>query len=95
MDVREILQERGSNYGPFLEQARVEQRMKQMFREQDSWKNMISVQKAALDMFAVKISRIICGTPHHKDSWQDIVGYAQLVIDEFEKDGSMLKILGV
>ena len=41
-------------------------------------------QQEALDMIAHKIGRIINGNPHYKDSWVDIAGYAQLVVDELE-----------
>ena len=43
-----------------------------------------SSQQDALDMIAHKIGRIINGNPHYKDSWVDIAGYAQLVVDELE-----------
>ena len=41
-------------------------------------------QMLALDMIAVKISRILSGNPSHKDSWVDIAGYAKLISDRLE-----------
>jgi hypothetical protein len=33
----------------------------------------------ALDMIAVKISRILTGDPNYSDNWHDIQGFAKLV----------------
>ncbi len=35
-------------------------------------------QLEALDMVAVKQSRIICGNPNYPDHWHDVGGYARL-----------------
>lgn len=43
-------------------------------------------QQEALDMIAHKIGRIINGNPYYTDSWVDIAGYAQLIVDELEAD---------
>jgi hypothetical protein len=37
-------------------------------------------------MIAHKISRIVNGDANYMDSWIDIVGYAQLVIDKLQRD---------
>jgi len=43
-------------------------------------------QQEALAMIAHKIGRIINGNPYYADSWIDIIGYAQLIVDELEAD---------
>ena len=43
-------------------------------------------QQEALDMIAHKLGRIINGNPYYVDSWVDIVGYAQLIVNELETD---------
>jgi hypothetical protein len=50
----------------------------------EGWKNLVSDQREALDMIVHKIGRIINGDPNYIDSWQDIIGYAQLVKDRLE-----------
>ena len=35
----------------------------------------------ALHMIFHKIGRLVNGNPNHRDSWVDIAGYAQLVVD--------------
>ena len=43
-------------------------------------------QKEALEMIATKMGRIVNGDPDYLDSWLDIQGYCQLVIDRVRKD---------
>ena len=55
--------------------------------------NTSTTQQEALDMIAHKIGRIINGNPYYTDSWVDIVGYAQLIVDELEgKEGKVTTI---
>jgi hypothetical protein len=44
-------------------------------------------------MIAHKISRIVNGDANYMDSWVDIVGYAQLVIDKLQHDTDEIKEL--
>ena len=41
----------------------------------------------SLEMVQHKIGRIVNGDPTYLDSWVDIVGYTQLVIDELLSKG--------
>jgi hypothetical protein len=43
-------------------------------------------QKEALEMVAHKLGRIVNGDPNYLDSWVDIIGYTQLVLDRLKKD---------
>jgi len=36
--------------------------------------------REALEMILHKIARILNGNPNYADSWQDIAGYAQLIV---------------
>lgn len=47
--------------------------------ETPNWEGLSFDKKEALEMIVHKIARILNGDPNHKDSWQDIVGYAELV----------------
>jgi transposase len=81
-----ILDERGNNYGAFLDNARVTQRLKAVahqFAGQNN-KTFDADQAEALDMIFTKIGRILNGDPNHIDSWIDIAGYATLVADRLQ-----------
>lgn len=77
----EILEKRGQSYGDYSDQAHTAQMLKESFRNAPSYPDMLAVERESLDMIAVKLSRIMTGSPHHEDSWVDIAGYAQLVVD--------------
>lgn len=76
-----ILNERGSRYGPFTGHADVTQKIKHAMSRGASWHKLAPDQKEALEMVAHKIGRIVNGDPNYDDSWVDIVGYVQLVVD--------------
>lgn len=88
MEIKQILTERGNNYGEFEQHARITQAMKDAMREQSLGKYDLlqDYMKEALEMICHKIGRIVNGNPHYLDSWVDLVGYTQLVIDQIEKD---------
>ena len=81
--VDKILEERGNRYGEFDEHARITQSIKETMQSGCSWDNCTDSQKEALEMIAHKIGRIVNGDPSYDDSWTDIVGYTQLVVNEF------------
>lgn len=83
--VTATLAERGSRYGTFTDNAHVAQYLKTLFRNQRVWNNMQADQMEALDLIALKLSRILTGDPHYADNWVDIAGYAKLVADRIEK----------
>ena len=78
----EMLEERGSRYGPFAGHARITQAIKDTIKSSPKWDDLTWSQREALEMIAHKIGRILNGDPNYLDSWVDIVGYTQLVIDE-------------
>ena len=77
------LDERGSRYGPFIGHAEVTQNLKNIIAEEldKRGKVLANDQQEALDMICHKIGRIVNGDPDYDDSWVDIAGYAQLVVD--------------
>lgn len=79
--IEATLAERGSRYGSFVEQARVEQNIKSAFHDSPNWPTLDADMKSALEMMATKISRILKGDPAYRDSWHDIIGYAKLIED--------------
>lgn len=84
-DIHATLAERGSRYGDFREQARVSQAIKTAYRDSDNWDKLDPYQREALEMNAHKVARILCGDPNYDDSWRDLVGYHQLVLDRLPK----------
>ena len=78
------LQERGKRYGPFTGHAELTQNLKADMKEAPGWMRLNDSQKEALEMIAHKIGRILNGDPNYDDSWRDIAGYAQLVVDQLE-----------
>ena len=83
-DIDQVLEERGSNYGKFQDHAALTQGLKLCLTRGPSWNKCTSSQKEALEMVVHKIGRIVNGDPNYLDSWVDIIGYTQLVVDELE-----------
>lgn len=94
--IADILKDRGSKYGDFRDQATISQELKMIVwgaLGERAKRNMSDMprgahtqdldpyQLEALEMILHKIARILNGDPNYKDSWVDIVGYAQLVVD--------------
>lgn len=82
----EILAERGSRYGNYMQQTVICQNLLAVIGGalRERGKRLAPDQADALNMIAVKISRIINGDPDYPDNWRDIAGYATLVADRLE-----------
>jgi hypothetical protein len=96
--INEILDERGTRYGIFINQARIAQTLALAFEEgrKLSGKTRFSFdldELEALSMIFNKIARITNGDPHYSDSWRDIAGYATLVADRLDNDTANQKKL--
>lgn len=81
-DIKEVLEERGKNYGEFDEHARITQAIKDAMKSGLGWNKMEPYHKEALEMLAHKIGRIVNGDPYYLDSYVDCIGYTQLVINK-------------
>jgi isopenicillin N synthase-like dioxygenase len=81
-----MLRERGSRYGVFTGHALITQNIKEALKDSPNWYALAPDQKEALEMIAHKMGRILNGDPDYLDSWVDIVGYTQLVIDRLKGD---------
>lgn len=84
MDTAQVLTERGTRYGNYLEQTAISNKIKESMQEIPTYWDMATDQKDALEMIAVKMSRIVNGDPDYADNWADIAGYATLVKDRLE-----------
>lgn len=73
-----LLQEREKTHGSFDTNAAISQRLKSAFKDYNAYDDLCPVHREALDMIALKISRILSGQAGFRDHWRDIAGYAQL-----------------
>jgi hypothetical protein len=74
-----LLEERQQTHGSFEDNAIISQAIKRMFRAGPGWNRLTDVEREALDMIALKFSRILSGKSMSKQHWEDVVGYAKLV----------------
>lgn len=85
-EIRGILNEREKRYGDYSDVSDTSQRIKNVLRQSLGWEELYQVQRESLDMIANKIARIVNGDKDYVDSWVDIGGYAQLVVDRIKED---------
>lgn len=84
-DINETLAERGKHCGRFITLAELTQDLKTVAANAMPIGHTLAAdQQEALDMIFHKIGRIINGDPDYVDSWRDIAGYAQLVVNRLE-----------
>jgi hypothetical protein len=78
-----VLAERGARYGKFNGHAEVSQRLKKVIWNElyKRDKQLADDQQEALEMVCHKIARIVNGDADYDDSWRDLAGYAQLIVD--------------
>lgn len=74
------LNQRIAIHGDFHEDARIAQALKHVIRDGKNWKDLGPEMREALDNSMTKVARILAGNPGHHDHWNDIVGYATLVL---------------
>lgn len=90
--INEILEERGNNYGSFHTQANLVQTLNAIIQQHyisthtvnDKVTPLPNFMLESIHMICTKLGRIANGDPYYVDSWQDIAGYAQLVVDILE-----------
>lgn len=74
-----LLEERQHTHGTFEDNAIISQSFKRMFRAGPGWNMLSDIEREAMDMIALKFSRILSGKSMSKQHWEDVVGYAKLV----------------
>jgi len=75
----ELLNERHITHGNFEDNAIISQSIKRLFRAGPGWNNLSDIEREAMDMIALKFSRVLSGRSMSKQHWEDVVGYAKLV----------------
>ena len=73
-----LLQERKKTHGSFAQNAVISQHIKHIYHSMGKYPTESAVHAEALDMIALKLSRILSGQANFKDHWDDIAGYAKL-----------------
>ena len=87
--VHDLIKTRNKHYGDFETEAMLIQELNTAVlyhAESVSEVELSPLHREAIHMILHKIGRIANGNPNHADSWQDIAGYAQMVVDYIEKD---------
>ena len=84
--VTTILEERGKQYGAFIDHSKIAQGLKDIMRATPGWSRLAPDQKESLELIQHKIARILNGDPTYLDSWVDCGGYIRLVTDRLERD---------
>ena len=77
----QLLTDRARHYGRFVDQAATSQALAGHLRATCRYGRLDADMREALELIAMKMSRIVHGNPNHLDSWDDIAGYARLVAD--------------
>lgn len=83
-DLSAVLQQRGSRYGEFKDNADISQQLKSVMYSSANYASLPNDMKESLQMIAHKIARILEGDPYYDDSWVDIAGYAKLVANRLQ-----------
>jgi len=88
--IDKILEERGSRYGEYAKVAVVSQDIKAAIHEGiiASGKEETDIPDyiwESTDMIANKLARAVSGDCMYEDNWIDIIGYAQLVLNEIKE----------
>jgi hypothetical protein len=78
----ELLDDRRRTHGKWIDNARIAQATKELWRKEEGWKRLSAGQREALEMIAGKVARVLCGDPGWVDHWADIAGYAGLVVKQ-------------
>jgi hypothetical protein len=82
VDINEVLTERGKTHGDYAVHATTTQALKRVMCDGYNWDRLTPSMKEALEMVQHKVGRILSGNPEHEDHWDDIAGYATLVVKE-------------
>ena len=74
-----LLAERQTTHGNFEDNALISQAIKDLLRSGPGWLRLSAIEREAMDMIALKFSRILSGKSMSKQHWEDVRGYAALV----------------
>lgn len=81
-----ILEERNSTHGEFKDNAHLTVEMEYAASQGKNWSKFSDVQTLATRMILHKLSRALSGDHNHVDTWEDIAGYAELVVRDLREE---------
>ena len=82
----EAIAERDELYGGFHNNAVVTKILEAIIEEHWQGEKPTEMQAYALDMFCIKIARIVCGDAKYLDNWRDISAYSKLVMEYLDPE---------
>jgi hypothetical protein len=94
-EIEETLADRGVTHGPFQENARISQSLKEVMRGCAGWERLTPSTRESLEMDARKLGRILAGDPGFVDHWIDRAGYATLVAKGLQASLTPATAIGV
>lgn len=77
-----LLLERQITHGKFARNAWIAQELKTIIRTHG--KSLSPVKLESLEQICNKMARILNGGDSHEDSWEDIMGYAKLSLNQIQ-----------
>jgi hypothetical protein len=86
LELEQTIAARRGRYGPLIESGEVAMKLEDYLRSLPGWQNLAYDQRESLAMVMHKVSRIMCGDPDYDDSWVDIAGYAQNVVNRLRAE---------
>lgn len=87
MEIDNILEQRVKTHGDFEKVATLDTELLSTFYTYSN-SELSRAQYCAIKMILHKLARIGCGNPDFIDHWQDIVGYASLIVKELEANNA-------
>lgn len=85
-ELEQTIAQRRGRYGPLIESGEVAMKLEDYLRSLPGWARLAYDQREALAMVMHKISRIMCGDPDYDDSWIDVAGYVQNVVNRLREE---------
>ena len=92
-ELEQTIAQRRGRYGPLIESGEAAMKLEDYLRSLPGWERLAYDQREALAMVAHKISRIMCGDPNYDDSWVDIAGYAQNVVNRLREEQKVKELI--
>ena len=77
-----VLNERVRTHGDYNKTSYIAQKLKAVINQDEAILRIPVQQRESLDQICTKIARIISGDSNCKEHWEDIKGYAELVLEE-------------
>ena len=84
-DVNELLESRAKLRGDFSNVARAHEEITAAIAG-NIMRALSHEERLGLFMIAHKLARVVTANGYDADSWQDIAGYATLVVNKFKED---------